>query len=134
MTDETKKRLGVAATSAGLGAGAGWAFIAGLDPETLMKFFNQTASSQIAQAGFFFTMAAWLHSTRVKKEIAKNFAALTEAINNVAVTLRQDLERHDRNLNDHTERLEKHGDKLDNLSGRVGQLETEMHKQGGNHA
>lgn len=84
-------------------------FLVGLDPTGLVGVMSQAAQSQIAQAGFFFTLAAWIHSGRVKKEIKLNFTTLTEAINNIAKTLREDLE--------------KHGKRLDSLEGRVQTLE-----------
>ncbi len=63
----------------------------GIDPTTFVSILSKTAQSQIAQAGFFFTAAAWLHAGRVKKEIKENFVIMTDAINNVALALRQDL-------------------------------------------
>lgn len=94
-----------------LGLTAG--FIHGVSPETaepVLKLFSETAQNQIAQAGFFFTVAAWLHSGRVKKEIRENFAALTVAIDKVAEAFREDLKAQ--------------GARLDNLTTRVTSLET----------
>jgi len=80
-----------------------------IDRDKVMAVFSDTASNQIAQAGFFFSVAAWLHSGRVKKEIRVNFVALTMAINQVADAFKEDLKRH--------------GDRIDNLSFRVQTLE-----------
>jgi len=80
-----------------------------IDRAKVMTLFSDTASNQIAQAGFFFSVAAWLHSGRVKKEIRVNFVALTMAINQVADAFKEDLKRH--------------GDRIDNLSFRVQTLE-----------
>lgn len=108
MDGKLKIAIGVlASVLAGFGVGA--ASNMGLDLTSLTAFIGDTASNQIAQAGFFFTAAAWIHSGRVKKEISRNFVLLTDAINNVATTLRQDLE--------------KHGKRLDNLTDRVENLE-----------
>lgn len=77
--------------------------------EEVTKVLSQTAQSQMAQAGFFFTLAAWLHAGRVKKEIRTNFESLTVAITQVAEAFRSDLKAH--------------GQRLDNLANRVESLE-----------
>lgn len=64
----------------------------GLDSVAVTEKFSSVINSQIAQAGFFFTLAAWIHSGRVKKEIKAQFEPLTAAINGVREALRQDLE------------------------------------------
>lgn len=84
-------------------------FTFAINPEAIQNFLGEAASNQITQAGFFFSMAAWIHSGRVKKEIKSNFVGLTEAINNVADSLREDLKNH--------------SNKLDNLDSRVKNLE-----------
>ncbi len=84
----------------------------GVDHEAIKSFLGEAASNQITQAGFFFTMAAWLHSGRVKKEIKSNFENLTEALNNVAASLRDDLKNH--------------SGRLDNLSMRVQNVENSL--------
>lgn len=111
VTENSKISVG---TTAGLAAGlaTGLGIILGIDPENLLRFFSDVVANQIAQAGFFFTMAAWIHSSRVKKEIAKNFSSVTDAINNVALALRNDLETH--------------GKRLDNLSNRVDHLDKDL--------
>lgn len=86
-----------------------------INAEGLTNFFNEASKNQIAQAGFFFTCAAWIHSGRVKKEIKENFKSLTLAINQVAEAFKEDLKRH--------------GDRLDNLSYRVKHLEDTNTKQ-----
>lgn len=80
-----------------------------------MKVFSEAAQSQIAQAGFFFTVAAWLHAGRVKKEIRDNFSALTESINKVADAFREDLKVQ--------------VSRLDNLATRVQSLEDTTKKE-----
>lgn len=85
---------------------------AGFTPESadvVLKLFSEAAQSQIAQTGFFFTVAAWLHAGRVKKEIRENFASLTLAIDKVADAFREDLKVQ--------------GARLDNLALRVTSLE-----------
>lgn len=88
--------------SAGLTGAGILGVIGSIDPNTILSYVSETASNQIVRAGFFFTVAAWLHSSRVKKEIAKNFAGLTEAITNLGIAL---------------------GTRLDRLEGRVKTLE-----------
>lgn len=88
--DKKKAAVGPAAGVVALLSTAGIAF--GIDPETMNFTLQTLAGNQIAQAGFFFSVAAWIHSGRVKKEISKNFTSVTEAINNVASALRTDLE------------------------------------------
>lgn len=89
---------------------------AGIDQEVIRSFLGEAASNQITQAGFFFTLAAWLHSGRVKKEIKSNFASLTEALNNLADSLREDLKNH--------------SSRLDNLTSRVQNIETNIITKG----
>lgn len=108
MLEKIKKSLVIG--GAGV-VGALIFMIVGTDPsmisqEALKHFLGEAAQNQITQAGFFFTLAAWLHSGRVKKEIKSNFASLTEAINNVAESLRQDLKNHSNRLDNLTSRVE----------------------------
>jgi len=77
--------------------------------KTVTDMFGVLSESQMAQFGLFFTMASFIHSGRVKKEIRSNFEGLTHAIEKVSAALREDLKQH--------------GDRLDNLYGRVDRLE-----------
>ncbi len=74
-----------------MASGSVLGFFYGLDPDTVARYAGEIATSQIAHAGFFFTLAAWIHANTVKKEIATQFNSVTEAINNVAIALRLDL-------------------------------------------
>lgn len=58
-----------------------------LDQDQVVALLGDVASNKIAQSGFFFTLAAWLHAGRVKKEIASQFQLVTTSINSVAQTL-----------------------------------------------
>ena len=94
-----------------------------IDPahvEPLTKFLSESAQSSLAQNGFFFLLAAWIHGGRVKKEIRLNFSGLTEAINNVANTLRAEIENHSEKQ---TKVIEQQGELLANVVGRVEVLE-----------
>jgi hypothetical protein len=75
------------------------------NPEAVAKLFGDVAHSQIAQAGFFFTVAAWLHAGRVKKEISLNFTHLTDAINKVSDAFRADLSKHSETLKNQSTEL-----------------------------
>ena len=86
MTDQGRKNIGL---TVALGSLAG--IIYGISPDYVVSFLSETAASKVAQYGFFFTLAAWIHAGRVKKEISNQFSPLTEAINNVASTLKDDL-------------------------------------------
>ena len=83
--------------------------IGGLSPENLGNIMSQASQNQLVQYGFLFSLAAWIHSGRVKKEIKLNFASVTDAINSISRALREDLE--------------KHGKRLDMIEGRVQNLE-----------
>lgn len=111
-----------------IGFSTGAAFL--VSPEvipTLVQAFSDTAQSEIAQAGFFFTIAALLHSGRMKKEIRLNFEALTISIDKVAKAFHDDLKHHSEKIDGLSHRvssLEIHNDKLDNLAVRVASLES----------
>ena len=99
----------------------GFASGMGISPTTeqvdaISKLFSEATQNQITQAGFCFTLAAWLHAGRVKKEIRENFAALTESIDKVALAFRDDLKAH--------------AARLDNLSERVTSLESNKPQEG----
>lgn len=84
--------------------------------QSFVEVMGEASRSQVAQAGFFFTIASLIHSGRMKKEIRANFEALTISIDRVSLALREDLRNHDHKLSDH-------GEKLDNLTNRVDKLE-----------
>ena len=94
-------------------------FLYGIDPETFTHILSETAKNQIAQAGFFFTLAALIHSSRTKKEIRSAVEAmtisLTTAINNVAVALRNDLAKQSEILMEQSKTIANHTDRLENL-------------------
>ena len=91
----------------------------GIDPNGVSNLLTEAANSKMAQYGFLFTLAAWIHSGRVKKEIASSFIVVSEAINNVAEALKKDLRLQ-------AERLEHLENISISLTTRVEQLETSM--------
>lgn len=78
-------------------------------------------SSQITHTGIFFTIAAWLHAGRVKKEIKTSFTEVVGSIDKVAIVLREDLAEQGKRIG-----IVEHS--MDKLVSRVTDLET---KQGG---
>lgn len=76
------------------------------DMGPLVNLLSETSQNQIAQAGFFFTCAAWLHAGRVKKEIKLNFEALTHAIDKFADAFREDLKVQSAILNNLASRVQ----------------------------
>ncbi len=57
-------------------------FLPGLDSE----FLSKLVESDLARQVFLFTLAAWIHSGRVKKEIKTQFQSLTDAISHAEST------------------------------------------------
>lgn len=110
---------------------AGWAaaisgvagYIWTVDPNTLVQNMSVVAQNQIAQAGFFFTLAAWIHSGRVKKEIKDSFSSLTEALNSLSDALRKELKIHTDQLSDHAIKLDKLKEHVQELQGKTTQGE-----------
>lgn len=73
-----------------IGFGLGTGSIVALyfnDSELFMKYLNMAMQHQVSQYLLAFSIAAWIHSGRVKKE----FHSLTMAINNLGSALRLDL-------------------------------------------
>lgn len=106
-----KRIAGVAAV---VGGSAGVYY--GMNPTGFIQHLQDVANSQMAQAGFFFTAAAFLHAGRVKAEIRNAFTSLTDSINNLGNTLSQQLK-------EHTEKLDAHEKKLVFLGTQVSELQ-----------
>ncbi len=69
-----------------------WEFILSLqDPDTLSGLLSEAASSKLTHDLLIFAVAAWIHSGRVKKEIANQFQPLTKAIEDLGLALREDM-------------------------------------------
>ena len=80
-----------------------------MEIESAKHFLSEAMQSELTKTLFIFTVASWVHSSRVRKEIRENFASLTDAINSVAEAFKKDLE--------------KQREITDNLSSRVKDLE-----------
>lgn len=98
--DGKAKKVGV-----GIGISSVVAVLYGLDPVKFSEYFSLAIQQEISRLLIAFTVAAWIHSGRVKKE----FKGVTEAINGLGSALRQDLTA---------------------LSERVGDLERKVTKKG----
>ncbi len=62
-----------------------------ISPEILQGWAQKTLSHQFTQMTLAFLAASWLHSGRVKKEIRSAFVGLTDAIDNVANKVTNEL-------------------------------------------
>lgn len=105
MTDKVKK---IGWLSAVIGSGA----IAVLSPDTvdlLLKHLSEASRTEFAKSIFIFSLAAVIHSGRMKKEIRQNFETLIMSIDRVSATLREDLSVQAK--------------RLDGISSRVDDLE-----------
>lgn len=92
-----------------------------LDPEMLYAFGERFFSHQLTQMTMAFTMAAFIHSIRVKKEIKLAFTSLTDSITAVGVTIGNEVngvKREVSNLNTRVAEVEKFvGIKTSNNAG-----------------
>lgn len=62
-----------------------------VSPDVVMPLVGQIMQQQVTQFGIAFSLAAWIHSGRVKKEIASQLNGIRTAVNDLAAALRQDL-------------------------------------------
>ncbi len=58
-----------------------------IDPNHLLTILGSALQAQVTQFGFAFSLAAWIHSGRVKKEIRSQFEGLTGAITSMGTAL-----------------------------------------------
>ncbi len=58
-------------------------FVSLLDPDLITKYLSATLAADLTHQIFLFSLAAWIHSGRVKKEIRAQFSTLTNAIHGV---------------------------------------------------
>lgn len=87
-----------------------------LEPEQVFGLFSAALQSQVTQFGIAFAMAAWIHSGRMKKEIASQLSGITAALNNLGSALREDLKRQ-------SDRIETVEGGFKKLTSRVDKLE-----------
>lgn len=106
-----------------LGIGTLVGYIFNFDPQLFVNFLGESAQNEIVRAGFFFTLAAWIHARQVKKEIANQVEPMTAAVNSVAVALREDLKSHTTQLNKLTDVVSEMKTQFGKLDERVSNLE-----------
>lgn len=87
-----------------------------LTDESLRSLFGDAMSNQVFQFGFAFTLAAFLHAGRVKREIAEQGRSIRDAFNDLALALRQDL-------SSQSERIVRVEANVDRMNGRIIKLE-----------
>ena len=117
MSEEPKKSKTGIITSLVLGFGSATAILMSAETtKAIVDMLGTVSQSQVAQGGFFFTLASLIHSARVKKEIRANFEGLTMSIDKLSSALRDDLKSQ-------SDKLDSHENKLDLLTSRVDKLE-----------
>lgn len=79
----------------------------------MLSFLSEAAHHQVVQSGFLFTLAAFIHAGRVKKEIATQFSALTASIDKLV------------------EVMKTHSERLDNVEKEVGTIKQTLNIQKG---
>lgn len=66
-------------------------WLASLEPDHLKVLMGDALSNQVTQFGIAFCLAALIHASRVKKEIALQGEGIRIAFNNLAEVLKADL-------------------------------------------
>jgi hypothetical protein len=94
-----------------------------IDPETLQTFLGEAISSQVAQFGIAFSLAALIHAGRVKKEIASQAAGIRIAFNNLADALKGDLKVQSERLGKVEDGVSELKDQVHKIDARVSAIE-----------
>lgn len=92
-----------------------------VDPDKALSLLNAALSHEVTQFSLAFGLAALIHAHQVKKEIANQMSQITEAVRDVAKTLREDLAEQSR-------RIGFIEDGVNQLQSRVESLEKEKKK------
>jgi len=82
MDSDKSLRLRLGAAFAGIAA-----LVWNVPADTILQYASEAFSHQVTQFVFAFSIAAWIHSGRMKKE----FKSLTLAVNDLGSALRADL-------------------------------------------
>lgn len=69
-----------------------------ISPEIVTSLLGQALQYQVTQFGIAFSLAAWIHAGRVKKEINSQAGVMIAAMQDIASALRQDLAAQQENL------------------------------------
>lgn len=86
--------------------------------ESLVQQSNTVLASSVTHYGIAFAIAAFIHSGRVKKEIANQMSTLVSALNSLGEALRQDMKKQ-------SQRIDFVSSEVETLTSRVESLETE---------
>lgn len=78
-----------------------------LGDANLFAAMKELFTSEVAKMTIAFGIAAKLHQSWVRKDMAEQFAHITAAINNVAASLNHELARHSQRIDDLSGRVEK---------------------------
>ena len=91
---------------------------ASIDPDAVMQLLSKTMSHQVTQFTISFTIAAWLHSSRVKTEIKNQFASVVSSIDGVTQALRQDLSAQAQRIGNIENGMTRLATRVDNLESK----------------
>lgn len=77
------------------------------DAEVIGAIFGSAMQSQVTQFGIAFSIAAWIHSGRVKKEIAQQLSGIKEVMVDLAAALREELKKESERISRLEDRMSK---------------------------
>lgn len=86
--------------------------------ESLLQQSDTFLASSVTHYGIAFAIAAFIHSGRVKREIAGQMSILIDSINKLGESLRNDMNRQ-------SQRIDFVSNEVGTLTSRVETLETE---------
>jgi hypothetical protein len=86
-----------------------------LDLSTIISAFGEAMNHEIIRYVTAFSIAAWIHSKNVRKEIKLQMAGLIESIDAVRETLADEIKVQ-------AKRIELHNERLDHMQGRIDYL------------
>ncbi len=89
-----------------------------MSPESIIAMFGEALNHQVTQFGIAFTMAAWIHSGRVKKEIKAQGVILVASIDGLALALRTEISQQNDRITEHAKRIDGLSEKLEQLGLR----------------
>lgn len=78
-----------------------------LDADTFAKIADVLGLKEVSHNLLYFFVAAWIHSTRVGKEIQKQMSGLISAINAVRDTLQAEISLQNNRIDQMNDRIEK---------------------------
>lgn len=100
------------------GAALGSGLIALLSPDTIesfIKHMSDASQTQFTKNVFIFSLAAVIHSGRMKKEIRTNFESLIASIDSVSAALRAEMKTQNAKIDGLTVKVEAHSHEINKL-------------------